>query len=716
MEPMINELRELYLKNNILVNVDSFKIPNTDTVRIESQWITADPMDDAYLKINTTASFDLKDDKLTNDHTLSQEAENIMIQKYSPSGKLKVIFKVSLEGATLEIYKDGFIHHRTAIPPKTHFGLIKNAVFNSEYIQFSQDEKRFLYMADDPFAILPVYKLRELGVNRFIHRDSMGDRMGTNNAPTIFIYDIDAKESFRVHKPPETAKSRIVYIQPRFADPEGKSIVCVSMNMVEVTDQSYFTNYPKKLELFTGLDVDKAIVGALGAKLWLIKQPPIERHGVTEEVACYPKLSDDFSKVSYLFQEKCPIAALNSCGLRVLDLKTMKTETIVENMEEDAAGFAGINGIHATLAKYNWVNDHVIMFTSNYHQSHHIFEVDVLTKTVKRVSTKVRYLATEAHSFLGVLAPNVFVGKRDCLYKNGILFVGRRNKDGSITEYDLPENGVDEKSVSFFDEEIKIDGVEATFYGIRDASVKPETRPLILYIHGGPHSVWPNVYNPFLAYCMKNQMTVLNVNYSGTNGRGNKFAKQVLGRAGEFEPEEIMKFVKYLEQHKRCDATNIKVLTGSYGGYVALFMMSRYPDLIKSASIFNPVVNVLSMWVGSTVTGWVHSEIFGDNENKHKFEEPLSDEKFLLAKRKSPLFADYKFKGEVLIFTGLKDDVVPPNSTRYLYRKLRALGLKAELFEYPQEEHLITMIGPNFDYCVKSALLFFGKFKFTPSE
>ena len=78
-------------------------------------------------------------------------------------------------------------------------------------------------------------------------------------------------------------------------------------------------------------------------------------------------------------------------------------------------------------------------------------------------------------------------------------------------------------------------------------------RPMILYIHGGPHNVWPNVYNPAIDYFVRRNHTVLNTNYMGSTGRGAKFARDLVGNAGTKEVDQVFQSVLHIMDLKRCD-------------------------------------------------------------------------------------------------------------------------------------------------------------------
>lgn len=707
MESLLNELRPLFLKNPTLTAVDHFQVPGSSSIKIESQWITGDPLDDVYIKNNTFSTFDLEKNAYTNDMTSTSEHESVVGQKYSPSGKFKVVFMMSSSGPVIEIFQDNILHLRKPIPASFHTGFIRSSVFMSSPALFSKDESRLMYMADDPTPSANVYKLKDKGVKRFKYRDSLGDRVQTHTIPSIFILDLQTGEIGRIFKPTETRHQRTIFLQPQFLDPTGSSIVCCSLNMVNATDQSLFTNLPKQLRIFKDLSKDNLTKGALGMG-WEVKNEAVK--GCEEEVIFFPKVSPSFSHLSYLSISTCPISAHNIHGLRLLDLTSFESKSVLEEQEEDGAEFAGINGNPHLLSTYDWSGENTIVFSSFHHQAIRMYEVDVNDKQVKRIVKDKKYSIFENEYFLATLAPGVILAKRDTLYRNGVVCVLRKAEDGTYTEYDLPNNGVNQEADKYFEEEVKNNNIEAAWYGIEDPSTPTENRPLILILHGGPHTIQPNHYTPFLYFNMKmGGHTVLNINYSGSNGRGTKFCKESVGKAGIQDAEEVYSFIQKFIEEKKCDPNQIRALCNDQGGFIMINLMKQYPKLFKAASLINPIVSNFSMLTGSENKGWIHSEVLG-NDTIQEFDGDISDNEMLKLKDRSPMLGKFEPHTELMIFNGVKGNVVPSPSARWFYKKLRHFGHKVTLFEYPTEEHTILTISPQFDFTVKSVLLFSGDF------
>lgn len=708
LEPILYEVRDNYLNHPTLASVDTFKQPGSSCYKVEVQYLTADPLDDTCIKANASWTVN-EDGTLTRDGNSTIQQDSILIQKYSPSGKFKAVLKNVGEATIIEIYKNGLLWFRKPVPTSVHLGPIKHALFIADQMVFSQNESRFMYVADDTQPQASVYKLKDAGVKKNKYFDSLGDGVQGHRHPSVMVFDLESRELVKIRRPEQSTSSRLVFIQPQFADIDGTIIVCVQLDMVGATDQVYFMNYPKKLVLISGLEISNAKEIEKGFKEWKVEPEILNgNEGVSQEVACLPRVSPDFLKVSYFFNQKCLLPALNNCGLRVIDLKTRQVVTLIEEQEEDDPIFTGINGFHLSLNTYSWMTSTTLVFSSIHHQTAHLYEVDISLKKVARLNQSHRHLPSESTSFLAKLGEGIFLAKRDCLQRNGLLSVWRKNETGAYSEVGSEDIEAEDKEFEYFDEHMDVGGIEGRLYG-RDGMLEPGTeRPLVVLIHGGPHGSSMNVRHPLFHLLAKNGAILLNVNYTGSWGRGNKFARGLCGKSWEIEAEEVKGFIDKLVVEKRCDPSQIKVFGGSYGGYIALGLLHRYPDLISHTSIFNPVVNGFSMFVGSTYYNFVLSSMLGEIEGEFKFNRKLTDEECLTIMKKSPVFADFKFKGQVVFFTGLKDDMVPPLSTRSLFKRLRAQGLQVQLYEYPTEEHFITTIGPNFDFCVKTAILFAG--------
>ena len=74
-------------------------------------------------------------------------------------------------------------------------------------------------------------------------------------------------------------------------------------------------------------------------------------------------------------------------------------------------------------------------------------------------------------------------------------------------------------------------GVEYCLVGLqlkKEENLKK--RPLVVIVHGGPHSNWFNMYEEWKHMVMqRNNSLILTVNYTGSSGYGDKFLKALNG-------------------------------------------------------------------------------------------------------------------------------------------------------------------------------------------
>lgn len=349
-----------------------------------------------------------------------------------------------------------------------------------------------------------------------------------------------------------------------------------------------------------------------------------------------------------------------------------------------------------------------MLHTTFFHNTSELFEVDIVEKKVRKVTQK-KELDCESLYVIGGIDDRHCLIRRDSVYKNNQLVVFRRNADGTYIELPLEEKR--DYGYQVWEETLKIGDVEAVFYGKND-SIPNDKRGLILYIHGGPHSIWVNNFNPLLQYFLHRGHNVLNVNYTGSPGRGQNFAKALHGQSTIVDVDDVKKFVELLKNTNRVDQKNIKVFTGSTGGMLALAYMLTYHDDLSHASIFNPPHDGIVQHFESVFMGTWPSAVAGMDTPLLRYDVDISDKELNRYRERACYNRAWAPKTEVLLFGGLKDSIVPPQSNRNFYKLARSKGAKLELFEYPDEEHIFITPTSTFDFMVKTAVLFSGNWKF----
>ena len=707
----LEEFRQIYLKHGAVTNVDYHFNEAIGKHVVEHTIGFADPQDEMNFKTVSTATFDPVKGSVELLNSTGSEDLTLLLQRYSPTGKYKVFLKASKAGMVIEVTDKKGPVLRHVVPMTTHQGFIrKSTAFVSDGVVWNAEETRFMYMADDPKPLLNLFKLKELGLGRYKYEDIPGERIQGHTNPSIFVFDIPSKTLFRVAKPRESPQSRVIYAMPQFVDPAGTAIVCVSFNMVEVFEIAFFTNYPKKLELLSGLAVDKVKTDFLKNNYVLPQQFKFERPGLEEAIVYFPRISPDFKQCIYLYAKESRHSSNNTFGLRhFLLADPNNTTTLTEPVRVDTGDFNGLSGFSFILNSWSWLgNDRVVCSTWT-HQTTKLYEVTIADKTVKGIS-RPRYLPSESHHVIGALDDRTLLVRRDTLYRSNLFFLLQRDPSGAYTEH-LLHHPLDE-GYTIEEEEVVVGGIEAAFFGIKDETVPKETRPCILYVHGGPHVVWNNGFHHLFRYLMGKQYTVLNINYTGSAGRGEEFSERVFGKL-ELLPQEIVNVCEKLAADKKIDIKQVKFFSGSTGGKIGLWFLHTHPTFLESMSIYNPPCDGNTLQYESVFPGLAPGTFLGDNSVPFGPKHHFDDENTLKLQHQSVFNRTFNFSTKVLLFGGLKDSVVHRSSNRRLYKTARAHGLKMDFFEYPEEEHVIITPNASFDFYFKTSLLFLGKWKFS---
>ena len=112
------------------------------------------------------------------------------------------------------------------------------------------------------------------------------------------------------------------------------------------------------------------------------------------------------------------------------------------------------------------------------------------------------------------------------------------------------------------------DGIDLDGWVLRPKDFDPQKAyPAILDIHGGPKTVYGEVFYHEMQYWASQGWFVFFCNPRGGDGRGNQFA-DLRGKYGTIDYSDIMAFTdKVLEKYPQIDAQKLCVTGGSYGGF-----------------------------------------------------------------------------------------------------------------------------------------------------
>ena len=203
--------------------------------------------------------------------------------------------------------------------------------------------------------------------------------------------------------------------------------------------------------------------------------------------------------------------------------------------------------------------------------------------------------------------------------------------------------------------------------------------PLLLVMHGGPESSWPNSFH----YRWNAQLFVargyvaIMPNFHGSSGFGFAFMDSIKGRWNTAPYEDQMKAVDVALTWPYVDRTRVSAIGASYGGYMANWI-AGHTDRFRSLVSHAGLTDVLHFTYSTDLVGWMAHETkstIWDNL------QPLIDQ--------SPMTYAKNFKTPTLVIHGEKDFRVDPSQGFAMFQMLQARGVPSEFLYFPDENHWI---------------------------
>ena len=203
--------------------------------------------------------------------------------------------------------------------------------------------------------------------------------------------------------------------------------------------------------------------------------------------------------------------------------------------------------------------------------------------------------------------------------------------------------------------------------------------PVAIYVYGGPHSQmvsnrWRYGSGGWETHMAQKGYIVFVMDNRGTAYRGLEFENVTHRQLGVVEAEDQMKGVEYLQSLPYVDSERMGIHGWSYGGFMTINMLLRYPGVFK--------VGV----AGGPVTDWKYYEVmYGERYMDTPAENPEGYEESSLLNK-----AD-RLQSRLLIIHGDEDPtVVMQHSLQFLKASIKA-ERHPDFFLYPGHGH--NMIG-----------------------
>jgi dipeptidyl aminopeptidase/acylaminoacyl peptidase len=235
---------------------------------------------------------------------------------------------------------------------------------------------------------------------------------------------------------------------------------------------------------------------------------------------------------------------------------------------------------------------------------------------------------------------------------------------------------------------ISPDGAEVEAWFMKPAGYEEGKKyPLLLNVHGGPFGQYGNkFFDEFQVYAGAGYAVVYS-NPRGSSGYSEEFARAIRGTGdgdgwGSVDYDDCMAVVdEAIKRFEFVDADRVGVIGGSYGGFMASWMVG-HTDRFQAAISERSVNQWVSMW-GSGDFGWDYKGYTG----AFLFEDLDSWWKT------SPAAYAKDITTPLLILHSENDLRCPIEQGEHLFVTLRLLKRPVEMVRFPAEGHELTRSG-----------------------
>lgn len=222
------------------------------------------------------------------------------------------------------------------------------------------------------------------------------------------------------------------------------------------------------------------------------------------------------------------------------------------------------------------------------------------------------------------------------------------------------------------------DGTPIAAFVYLPPNAQPDhTHPAIVYPHGGPTSQFTNGWHPNIQYLVSHGFVVIAPNYRGSTGFGNAFRESNRRDLGGSDLRDVVAAADFLKGTGYVDPHRIAIMGASYGGYLTLMALTRYPRLWAAGIAIVPFANWFTEYENEDpILQAYDRSIMGD---------PVSDAQ--LWRDRSPIFFVDQVRAPLLLLAGANDIRCPAQETLQMAESIQKIGGVVEVKVYENEGH-----------------------------
>jgi dipeptidyl aminopeptidase/acylaminoacyl peptidase len=344
-----------------------------------------------------------------------------------------------------------------------------------------------------------------------------------------------------------------------------------------------------------------------------------------------------------------------------------------------------------------------IYFSSNTRESMDVFAADVASGAIRQLSDKHGVINLSEVSANGQTAIGTWTDPEHPaeVFRSDLKFSEIQpitNHNAWLAEYALGATEVAKWKSS--KDGLEIDGIVTKPVEF-DAAHK---QPFLLNPHGGPTGASLLSFNSTVQVMASNGYLVLEPNFRGSTGRGEKFASANQNDWGNGDYKDDMSGVQAMVDKGWADPDRLGAFGWSYGGYMTMWIDTQ-TDRFKAISPGAGLPNIYSMYSQTDIHRYMR--VFYDMKAPWDNFQEYWDH--------SPMKYINNVKTPTMILHGQADTRVPIAQSEEFYRGLYDRHIPVEFVVYPRENH--GFVEPrHIQDRIQRYLVFFGKYLNNPQK
>ncbi len=238
------------------------------------------------------------------------------------------------------------------------------------------------------------------------------------------------------------------------------------------------------------------------------------------------------------------------------------------------------------------------------------------------------------------------------------------------------------------------DGTPIASFLYLPANIQADSsHPAIVYPHGGPTWQHMNDWFPRIQYFVSHGFVVIAPNFRGSTGFGHTFMESLRKDCGGGDLRDLVAGVEFLKKTGYVDPQRIAIMGASWGGYLTLIALTKYPEVWAAGVAMVPLAN----WF----TAHANEDPILQAYDEWLMGTPVTDQE--LWRDRSPFFFADRIRAPLLLLAGANDIRCPAEETEQMAQAARRNGVEVEVKIYENEGHGFRRRENNIDSIKRAA-------------